>query len=444
MDPYWQLLIPRVEALGLDPQSLRRRSSLATAEPWERVFVCEKEPVKFLESVFAAIIQGCSVWFGDPGWGTRRINEALDWIRPQHVFGSKDLAVSEYKSPDASYLPIRRRLAGAPGIFIPSGGSSGGLKFAVHSWDTLAASAVAFHQFFKNEDINACCVLPVFHVSGFMQVVRSIMGNGDFFIRPWKGFLEEPPDFSPEECYLSLVPLQLRRLMENSDAVAQLKRFRMILLGGAKADKHVLEEAFSQKLPVVCSYGATETAAVVSALPVNAFMSGKRGVGIPLPHANIQCLTNDLNPANKKTPGCIQIKSSSLCHGYFPGGVFYDSNWETNDVGYFDEDGYLQIVGRLDRTIVSGGEKIDPYEVEQALLSTLLVRDVYVCGKPDEEWGEHVCVYCVPEGAFTSVVEIEAELRGWLAPWQMPKEWHLLSNLPRSEAGKIIPSALGV
>ncbi|MBN2068338.1 MAG: AMP-binding protein [Opitutales bacterium] len=441
MDPYWQLISPGIEAAGINADALRRNSTLGTAEPWQRVYVCDPDPLHYLNAVFAALQQGCSVWLGDPSWGTERVDEAFRWIRPQHVFGMASPTLYD-AAPDASLLPLRRSLGGAPGIFIPTGGSSGGLKFAVHSWDTLAAAAKGFDQHFGAAGKNACCVLPVNHVSGFMQVVRALINGGSFRIEPWKDFLLQEPHFDPADYYLSLVPLQLKRLLEVPQKIAFLKRFRMLLIGGAPADEALLQQALEHDLPVVPSYGATETGAVIAALSTEALRNGRRGVGKPLPHIHISCETCAKVSASIDCPGTVHLLGPSLCRGYFPGGVFTDKEFCTNDLGCFDADGYLHIIGRIDRMILSGGKKIDPFEVEQAFLSTGLVRDIYVRGEPDETWGQVVVAYYVPVDQAESITMLLAELKGMLASWQLPKYCYPLTRIPRTGAGKVILSSL--
>jgi len=92
--------------------------------------------------------------------------------------------------------------------------------------------------------------------------------------------------------------------------------------------------------------------------------------------------------------------------------------------------------------ILSGGKKVDPFEVEQAFLSTGLVRDVYVRGEPDDTWGQVVVAYYVPVDEAESIAMLVAELRGMLASWQLPKHCYPLTRIPRTAAGKVILSSL--
>jgi acyl-CoA synthetase (AMP-forming)/AMP-acid ligase II len=107
----------------------------------------------------------------------------------------------------------------------------------------------------------------------------------------------------------------------------------------------------------------------------------------------------------------------------------------TGDLGRL-EGGVLTVLGRRDDTIVTGGEKVRPEEVEAVLEAHPGVREAAVAGRPDETWGEIVAAWVVGDGA------TEAELDGWcrerLAGYKVPRRWLFVSGLPRSEGGKLL------
>jgi acyl-CoA synthetase (AMP-forming)/AMP-acid ligase II len=94
------------------------------------------------------------------------------------------------------------------------------------------------------------------------------------------------------------------------------------------------------------------------------------------------------------------------------------------------------VLGRLDAIINTGGEKVDPAEVEAAIRETALVRDVAVIGVPDPEWGEMI-VALIVGGEPGSETQIAALISVRLSPPKRPKRWVRVASLPRSEAGKI-------
>jgi o-succinylbenzoate---CoA ligase len=120
--------------------------------------------------------------------------------------------------------------------------------------------------------------------------------------------------------------------------------------------------------------------------------------------------------------------------GYFPPGPF-----EIDDIGYFDAQGSLHIVGRNSQKIISGGENLYPAEIEAAIRSTGLVEDVCVLGVADRDWGEIAVAFYVS----SQRVEI---LEGAIAPLlsrpKQPKRWVAVEAIPRTGQGKVVRSLL--
>jgi len=110
---------------------------------------------------------------------------------------------------------------------------------------------------------------------------------------------------------------------------------------------------------------------------------------------------------------------------------------QSDDLGFFDEQGYLTIVGRQSHKIISGGENIFPAEVEAAILATQLVRDVCVIGIPHNYWGQAVTAVYVPRTLDVSVDILKAALINQLSRFKQPKYWVPVEQLPRNEQGKV-------
>jgi o-succinylbenzoate---CoA ligase len=348
--------------------------------------ISTKDTDRFIIEFLAAVSLEIPVFLADPRWG--------------------EVEQRQFTNSIAQGTPL-------PGtIMIPTGGTSGKLKLAIHSPATLSAAVQGFQEFYNVAEINSHCLLPLHHVSGLMQLWRSIATNGHFTTN------EAVP-----ESFISLVPTQLQRwLPDRSD---WLRSFRTVIIGGAPTATNLLAEARAAQIPLSPSYGATETAAMVAALPVADFLAGAVGCGQPLPHAHLR-----IQPDN----GRIEIKSPSLMLGYYPNLKKPQEYWLTDDLGELDESGNLQIIGRESQKIISGGEKIFPAQVEAAILATGLVIDVCVLGIPDAEWGDRVIACYV--GAVDPLV-LQTAVADRLAAFKRPKSWFALAEIPRNSQGKV-------
>jgi o-succinylbenzoate---CoA ligase len=349
--------------------------------------VTAEDPDSFIVEFLAAVSLGVPVFLGNPGWG--------------------EIEKQQFADLTTQLTPI-------PGtIMIPTGGTSGKMKLAMHNPATLSAAVQGFQEFYGVAEINSHCLLPLHHISGLMQLWRSIITNGHFTTNHQSA---QPGSF------LSLVPTQLQRWLPHR--TAWLKSFHTVLSGGAPAAANLLTQARAAKIPLSPSYGATETAAMTAALPVCDFLLGSKGCGKSLPHAQIQ-----INPQ-----GRIEIKSAALMLGYYPILRNPQEYWLTDDLGEFDEQGNLQIIGRESQKIISGGEKIFPDQVAAVILATGLVTDVYVLGIPDAEWGDRVVACYV--GSIDAMV-LQAAVAEQLAAFKRPKAWFCLPEIPRNNQGKV-------
>ena len=300
-------------------------------------------------------------------------------------------------------------------ILIPTGGTTGTPRFAIHTWETLSHATGNLAARIGGP-VHGCCILPLHHVSGFMQVVRALATGGRLHVPDPRTL-----DVDPHELCLSLVPTQLGRFLEHSAQVERLRQFRMIFLGGAAASPDLLDQARCLELPLAPCYGMTETAAMVTLLEPSSFLAGKEGCGTALPNCAIRI-----------QDGRIEVHTKSLFEGYWPGDTHDAPSLETQDSGFLDKDGHLHVTGRLDRVIVTGGEKVDPAEVEAALLREPGVREALVLGVEDSDWGHRVVAYVVGESE-----EVLESLRLSLPPHKLPKELHCVERLPLSGNGKV-------
>jgi o-succinylbenzoate---CoA ligase len=431
--------------IGVDRQRLSallelRSQELAACPEPPLVLLAESDPAAFLAGLIAASAAGCPLVLGNPNWAIAEWQQVFELVCPDRVWADRGLAdraiaIGSGAEPIAAEPAAFENLKSP--LLIPTGGSSGRIRFVVHTWQTLTASVIGFQEYFESDLINSCCMLPLYHVSGLMQLMRSLLTGGTLAMLRSNSLESKLLDFDPAEFFLSLVPTQLQRFLQTPDTARWLSRFQTVLLGGAPAWEALLCQARQHQIRLAPTYGMTETASQVVTLKPADFLQGKAGCGQVLPHASLKILDEAGAELPTGEVGAIAIQATSLMVGYFPPEApTARSRFLTDDLGYFDMQGYLHVVGRSSQKIITGGENVFPAEVEAAIRSTGLVKDVCVLGVSDRDWGEMVvgvCVAIAPE----SIPRVEAALEPRLAKYKRPKRWLLLPELPRNAQGKI-------
>ncbi|MGB6017034.1 MAG: AMP-binding protein [Nodosilinea sp.] len=408
-----------------------RESCLATGAS---VLIAEADPLQFLIACLAAWSEGCVVVLANPRWGQQERQQVTDMVAPDW---------NAPLVPGLATYSCQVFGAGPGQILIPTGGSSGQIKFAVHTWETLMAAVEGFCAHFEVDQVNSYCVLPLFHVSGLMQVLRVLVSRGCLALQPYRELKAGERLALPYGGFLSLVPTQLQDLLALDSNTPWLRSFRAVLLGGAPAGRSLLDQAQAAQVPVALTYGMTETAAQVATLLPEDFLSGHRSSGRPLPHVNLTILSDQGEPQPPGQEGRVVIQASSLAQAYLSlgkgivvGSAHPKGPFVTDDTGYVDAGGYLTIVGRSSTKIITGGENVFPEDVEAALLTVDGVRDVCVVGLPCDRWGQQLCALVVmaTPARLQGLPELLIPL---VAAHKRPKQWILVGALPRTPQGKL-------
>jgi O-succinylbenzoic acid--CoA ligase len=379
----------------------------------EATVVRSGEPRRFMTELALAVAQGGVVMLASDTWGENE-DRQLAALRQQ-----------EQTTPATA--------AGKGWLCIPTGGTSGQLKFARHDEETLAAAVRGFARHFGITQINAVGVLPLHHVSGLMAWLRCALTGGEYRPLDWKeveGGQRPVLPPKPGGWVISLVPTQLERLLGDAGAVAWLKSLRIIFLGGAPAWPDLLDRAAARGLPLSLGYGMTETAAMVTALRPEEFLAGARNNGPALPHATVRIGAGDT----------IVLGGDALFRGYHP--EWRDQrDFTTQDRGLLDERNHLFVLGRRDAVIITGGEKVDPVEIEAVLRGTGQFPDLVVLGLPDAKWGQ-LLVVVYPGQAHPDFHAVIRVTNG-LAHYKRPKSYiPLVGAWPATAQGKINRAAL--
>ncbi|HLO49751.1 MAG TPA: 2-succinylbenzoate--CoA ligase [Kamptonema sp.] len=432
----WLIGFDSSEVARIAEQKFNNLTQIASSKTPPKILIAEREPVQFIASFLAGCAAGCHVFLCNPNWVKQEWQQVFDLVNPDIIWGETvEFEKSNCQLPIINYqLPITNSSL----IMIPTGGSSGKIRFAIHTWETLMASIQGFTEYFQVSQINSFCVLPLYHVSGLMQFMRSFTTSGKLAIASFKAIESggNKCDIDPEYFFISLVPTQLQRLRQNPDIANWLSRFHTVLLGGAPAWDSLLEEARRDRIRLAPTYGMTETASQIATLKPEDFLAGNNSYGQILPHAQVTISGKDSEKLGNCQVGSITIKAKSLALGYYPEMFANRDSFQPDDIGYFDERGYLHIAGRSSDKIITGGENVFPAEVEAAIKATGLVRDVCVIGLADTYWGQVVIAIYVPINSEIDTGELTTAIEDKLSKFKRPKYWVSVESLPRNAQGK--------
>ena len=225
----------------------------------------------------------------------------------------------------------------------------------------------------------------------------------------------------------SLVPTMLAKVLDAHPHWMAPPFLRAVLIGGAQAPRALLARAAQRRLPIVITYGCTETCSQVTATPYALrFEAARCGAGRPLPGAQVRVVD-----------GRIEVKGPMRMHGYAGEPPLDPDAWfDTGDLGELDAEGFLHVKGRTGDLIITGGENVHPAEVEQVLESFAGVTAAGVFGIADETWGQLVAAALVVDGGFAGEAALAAYLAERLAPHKRPRRLFVVDALPLTAAGK--------
>ncbi len=404
-------------------QKIHARLRELEQQPELPILLVAQDPVYFLSCFFAAWFCQRPIFIANPAW------KRQEWLRVSSVV-PPGLLWSEHPLELKNFHGVNTTIPGQ--ILIPTGGSSGQIRFAIHTPSTVQAAIQSFQIASGLTTIHSLSGLPLHHVSGLMPILRSVLTGGTVtLLQAWRGVANLNIS-TVQGRVLSLVPTQLHQLLESPSAVQVLQACQLILVGGSPSWSTLLSQARSGQLPLSPCYGMTETLGLIAWIAPENFLGGESVAYEPLPNVTITILNPDTTGI-----GQLQIQTPALNHGYYPV-LFPHPRLLTHDLGTLNRSGQLEIKGRQPRMIITGGENVLAEEVEAAIRNTGLVRDVHVLGVVDPVWGQVVKAIYAPTGSGVTTALIEQALLGQLSRYKHPKQWQAVEELPRTPQGKLI------
>lgn len=299
--------------------------------------------------------------------------------------------------PTGPYLPRRPAPAGAA-VVLRTSGSTGNPRRVALAADALLASARATHARLGGPGA-WLLALPVHHVAGWQVLVRSVVAHADAGLPPGPTVLDTTDGFRPTDLpaavaampddaprYTALVPTQVARVLDDRAAVAALARLDAVLVGGAAAPPALLRRAREAGISVVTTYGMTETG------------GGCVYDGVPLDGVAVAEVDGLIEIAGPTLALGYAADDGALLAGAGDAGAFLERSgrrwFRTADLGRVAE-GRVEVLGRADDVIITGGVNVHPAAVERALAGLPGVEQVVVVGVPDPEWGSLVTAVVV-------------------------------------------------
>ena len=319
-------------------------------------------------------------------------------------------------------------------LIIFSSGSTGKPQGIVLSWRNLYFSALGAAEKppLKPDDC-WLAVLPFFHVGGISILFRSVLAGSRALVTS---------EFNPGQVlklveskkitHLSVVPTMLDELLllDHENYLAGLKA---IILGGARIESSLITEFSRRNLPVLTTYGMTETASMISLLPPDAKQPRFETAGQVLPYREI-----------KIEDQRVLVRGEVLFSRYLDTTeTGAEDGWfATGDLGSIDSEGYLIIRGRRDDMIISGGENIDPRRIEQAMRAIPGIDRAVVMSRPDRKWGQRPVAFVTVTDSNLTEKAIAKTLRDELGAVIAPDRVLIIPEIPLTGSGKIDRSEL--
>ena len=316
--------------------------------------------------------------------------------------------------------------------------TTGQFKSVPLRWGQIKAHVQASQEVLgRSEQDNWLMVLPLFHVSGLSILMRSLYNGTAMTI------MESYDEEQVLQCIhdgrinmMSLVPT----ILKNLEPRITHHQLRVILLGGEFIPRPLVDACVEKQLPIYKTYGMTETFSQSVTMPVLSNLNKLDSVGKPLPRMTVHIVNPDVDGV-----GEIHLNGPMVMRGYINREPIH-GDFNTDDMGYVDEDGFLYILNRRTDLIISGGENIYPKEIEDTVYAMQGVKECAVIPVADTKWGQVPALFV----AFDDIDALGADLKmivrdyisSKLAKYKVPKYITIMDALPRNGTGKIMRKSL--
>ena len=316
--------------------------------------------------------------------------------------------------------------------------TTGQFKSVPLRWSQIKAHVQASQEVLgRSEQDNWLMVLPLFHVSGLSILMRSLYNGTAMTI------MESYDEEQVLQCIhdgrinmMSLVPT----ILKNLEPRIIHHQLRVILLGGEFIPRPLVDACVEKQLPIYKTYGMTETFSQSVTMPVLLNLNKLDSVGKPLPGMTVHIVNPDVDGV-----GEIHLNGPMVMRGYINREPIH-GDFNTDDMGYVDEDGFLYILNRRTDLIISGGENIYPKEIEDTVYAMQGVKECAVISVADTKWGQVPALFVAFDDIDALGTDSKMIVRDYisskLAKYKVPKYITIMDALPRNGTGKIMRKSL--
>jgi O-succinylbenzoic acid--CoA ligase len=314
------------------------------------------------------------------------------------------------------------RSAGAYAVVTTSGSSGDPKGVMLTTSNVTAAISASQARLGTDAGDRWLLCLPLYHIAGLSLIWRSLSAGGSVLIHDRFDAAKVAAALkSGEASVASLVPTMLHRLLDIEPG--PFGGLKAVLLGGGPATRNLVQRALDAGLPVLPTYGMTETTSQMATVSPGEERQALGTVGRPLDGMVVTF-----------EDGEILVEGPAVSPGYL-GEPARSGPHHTHDLGHFDGEGRLVVTGRRDDIILSGGEKVVPQHVEAVLESFPGIDRAVVLGVADDDWGQ--AAVALIEGDPIDEAALGARARAALPTHEVPKEWVRVDELPLLPSGKI-------
>lgn len=442
-------------------------------KPGDHVALCAPNSWRWLMFYFGAVKAGAVAATFSHLMTASELHTVISDCRPKILFTTDDkraALVGLKDGSDLAYILCDRRDMGYDALvknrttsfstvtcdrndtaaILYTGGTTGIPKGALLSHENLQTSIgnVARNERSTETD-RVLCFLPLNHVFAQVHIMLStVYTAGSLVLLPafdMNNALDAIKRHNITKFYA--VPTVYIRLLGLNDLPERFRSIRYCFSAAASMAAETVR-AWKEKtgLDIYEAYGMTESASMVTYNHYYRHVVGS--VGTPVNRVGVEIRDvsgRTVSPGNR---GEICIKGPNIARGYLNNpketeSAFRQGWFHSGDIGRFDDNGYLYIVDRLKDMIITGGENVYPREVEEVLYTHPGVLECAVIGLPDEEYGERVTAFIVPQkNQEIDPDELKSFLKTYVSPFKVPKAFLRVDELPKNNAGKLLKREL--